>query len=336
MHRMHSTMQKDPQALRLHRELLLCLARGDTEGSSDVAALLAKRIGAAATDAEAAPHHAQKAEADASAAAASGERIPYSPDALADVTDKLSSTLAASVEGAEADAAAQSPLSVAAAPLTVTIIDSNFELEAADEPAGGEGGAAVADDAAMKVLSQYLESDDGAWRAQKQAVAKAVLDAARTSGITPDALLQSDVATGAGIAAVFSPFTECNVVVRCEVPPPSGADSLAAVEEQLAEMRGLPEWDAVSEAIAKRELEMGLVSMRYKVGLHYSIEAALGPKRCAAFVSTAMRLLNNPAPSVAGGPEADFYRHLAIPAMPYTYMVRLCLWMEDPAAAVPQ
>lgn len=299
---MHQAMQRDPTAVRMHKELLLSLAKGDAETSSDVAALLAKRIKNAALSGLQEPP-----------ATPPSEPIPYSMESLDGATQTLSRVIEGGLDKPAAAISQNSPITKE---LTVTIIDSNFELAAAGED------DTVAEERDMKVLSQYLEADTAAWKAQKRAIARTLLEAARSSGISVEELLQSDVANGSAIPSRFIPYRECNVVVRCEVPPANVDEG--AIEAQLAPLRSQPGWSAIAEDIARKEIELGHTSMRYKVGLHFSLESALGEDKCRHFVTSTMQALNSPSES------GDVFSTLTVPTMPFTYMLRLCLWVQDP------
>lgn len=311
MAKFNTLLTSNQGAAALYRELLTCITSGDAEASKEIAALLAQ--------------HAQKLNERTAALVEGAEvpvppssrppnledAVPFSDDSILHAAEKLQSS-----EGGPVFDSIVDPLMEQSDALRIIIIDSNFELEEDDN----EDGKASTDQ--LAVLDEYLRTDDGRWKEQKRAVSQRVLEAAREAGVTP-ALLVASPSSNAGRGRTdgsMSPFKECNVVVRCEVPPKtSDAEAAAAIESKLRDLRESAdgEWSGEADALARREMELSLESVRYKVGVHYSLEHALGREMCAAFVEKAMAKLNESNDDV-----------LSRPVMPFTFLLRTCLWFD--------
>lgn len=313
MAKFNTLLTTNKGAAVLYKELLTSITSGDVDGSREVAALLAQHAlkmnegkvtpPAPAADDAAAPTPSRPASLE--------DAIPFSDDSILHAAEKLRAA-GHDDEGGVGQVSAPQADSDA---LRIIIIDSNFEMEEDDDVEG------KISDTQMAVLDEYLRTDEASWKTQKRAISAKVLEAAKEVGISPAILVASpDIAKKAGESTTMSPFKECNVVVRCEVPTKladGGAD--AAITARLKEMReaGGSEWTDEADAIARREMELSTMSVRYKVGIHNSLESALGHDLCAKFVEGAMKRLNDSEDSI-----------LSQPTMPFTFLMRTCLWFD--------
>jgi hypothetical protein len=312
MARFNALLTTNKGAAVLYKELLTSITSGDVDGSKEVAALLAQhaqKMNASATEASApGPTDDAPPSAEPSRLASLDDAIPFSDESILHAAEKLRGV----GQGEESPLVAQADASA----LRIIIIDSNFEM---DEDEEVEGKAA---DTQMAVLDEYLRTDDAKWKTQKRAVSAMVLEAAKAAGVTPAMLIASPPSSNKspGESTSMSPFKECNVVVRCEVPANiEGSDAAVAINKRLKEMReaGGAEWTDEADAIARREMELSTMVVRYKVGIHHSLEHALGHDMCAKFVEGAMQRLNNSDDAV-----------LSQPTMPFTFLMRTCLWFD--------
>ncbi|KAK7199857.1 hypothetical protein NESM_000033600 [Novymonas esmeraldas] len=401
MELLSSVFQSHPHALRLHRELTVAIADGDSARASDLAGVLASTVqrvvasheAGGDTAAPAGPPGARDSELDLPAARP--EDVEQAMDKthevllrhVADVGDRSAARMGAGdgATSASAATAAGSSLPFWRDPqqLCVTVLESAFETEVPDgeaqdtlSPAGNR--AAEHEAAQMRILESYLERDSARWKAQKSAVAKVVLEVARSMGVTPEDLQSAEGATAPADTAVapgeqrLNVLRHSNIVVRGEMPAaavPGGsvddsvAEELRALQQRMADL-GQP-LTAEEVCMARYELQMSKSKMRYVVGVHKELQLALdhsttlrdAPAQQAQaaatptltgterFMAEVIRSLNEGADAygakVAAAGESltlenvEARKALEAPVLPFTFMLKCCLWFTTTPAQPP-
>lgn len=422
--------QQHPSALRLHRNLVISLARGDAESAADLAAALAQqvqRVLRSNTEASEAVVEAAASTAESPAVNASGEvgqdQPPtalaedveeaigkareaalqsLSPDDLVSMTpaedsrnDSGDSSSPPTVTETNSSSANDVPFWQSSESLSITLLESAFETVLPGDEDGAhplsEAGRRAAEHEAQQVaiLEQYLTNEADRWKAQKNAVAKTVLDVARTLQLTPADLQAGEGAGKTGTATSESAeapqsssrlnvLKHFNLVVRGEVPEVVVADADAASDAVAEELAVLKErmvqmntpLSPQEEAMARYELLMSATRMRYVVGVHRDLQLALEhsaglqramkaagvPASTSAstfFVDEVMKALHrdpdtltavNRAAALAeekgqgvgqqtavSVAEVEAVRALATPVLPFTFLLKCCLWFDIPA-----
>jgi hypothetical protein len=358
--------RSDGSARSLHKELLAAIASGNSEESSEIAAALASIVKRRLAEAEtgASPpmlHHGQEAP-PADKPSNQSELPPVTDAAIGHALDKVADVAASrgppdsplhAGTKETSDVEPSTPW-LSSKHLTVTILETSFEVSDDD----------VTAEEHERILDQYLSQEGERWKLQKHAIANAVLCAARHCGITPLALQCGD--EGRTTEGSFStPQTtntinvlkHCNIVVRGEVPEvlsssSGGSDSvingcreeLAALEQRYIE-RGLPPMSVHDKQIALLELVMSRTTVRYSVGLKRDLSSGLdqsagvgkggvpsstgiGAEAYHQHMITAL----NAESSVTDGHDVCTSRHLlSQPVLPYSFMMKLCLWYDAEA-----
>lgn len=389
-----SVFHRHPPALRLHRELTIAIADGDAERAGELANVLARtvrRVMAAAEAAAGTPTDAGATARSQAAEVESGEMPRASAEDVTVALDKTREALLAR-EGGVAGHGGDEPGSLGAGPspsalppfwrdpahLCVTVVESAFETEVPDGEVQGTlsaaGNAAAAHEAAqLRILDGYLEKEAVRWKAQKAAVAKIVLDVARSLGVTPAELQSAEgleaQKAGADTSARLNVLRHSNLVVRGEVPsaaavptsPSARAES--SVEAELGalikRMAALGQtMSAEEERMARYELQMSKVTMRYLVGVHRDLRLALDTSTALQealqrrgdadshvttgaelFTAAVIRALNEGAEAysadavAAGAPlsleSVQAREAAATPVLPFTFMLKCCLWFNS-------
>lgn len=219
----------------------------------------------------------------------------------------------------------------------------------------------------MAVLDDYLTREADRWKQQKNAIAKAILDVARGVGLTPIDLHAAE--GGGGADGRLNALRHANVVVRGEVPPSAAAGSpgsgddaveegLAALKKRMVALHGR-HLSREEEVMARYELLLAGSKMRYVVGLHRELQLAVDESEAVRRAQTAAA--TRAQPLVSGSqffiqrvmeelhrlPEtvdADYHagtlsasvarvqlaESLSQPVLPFTFMLRCCLWFAVP------
>ena len=208
--------------------------------------------------------------------------------------------------------------------LTVTILSTDFESENEDD---------LLD---IKILDEYLKKENEAWKEQKRAVANRILVVAKELGITPEVVHGSE--TEQMKDETFRPLRHVNLVIRAEMSrldPEVEASVRTAAEaiklrleekqqlvsqsgEQGSEEQIVQEHQFVGQ-VAFLELVAAKSHMKYSLGLHKDLEAALGQELAQKFVSCAVSNLNS-------SEKSDDVAIIRRVVLPYTAMIKLCLW----------
>ncbi len=347
--RVHSLLSTDKAALRLHHELTIAMACGDPDAAAECAAAIARRM----------QRHAAGGSnvkgSDSSAAEPQDLPPPPSNEAMGLLLDRVAGPLGDSASG---DGHDESMLnSSAPAPpfwrdpqaLTVTILSTDFESENDD------------DGLDIRILDEYLRKEQESWKEQKRAVANRVLRAAQIVGITPEVVHGSEVEQRKD--ETFRPLRHVNIVVRAAVAKiPVETEKLISTQvheiEKKFEERQQLQKDALSpktlesaddnneasnssrvvgsgdddlmfvSQVAFLELVAASSHMEYSVGLHKDLESALGSDLARQFVSRVVSSLNS-AESLEDSKDQEAVRRVAVP---YTSMVKLCLWYRTDCA----
>ncbi|CAG9583668.1 conserved hypothetical protein [Leishmania major strain Friedlin] len=269
-----SVFQRHPPALRLHRELTIALADGDSARAADLASVLAttvQRVVAAEADSSDA---ATPPEGHANTGHFSQRDIPVAgledveeavektrQTLLREATVRVSSGVARDTGGSAISsepAAAERSLPFWRDPerLCVTILESMFETEvlggeSQDTLTAAGNRAAEHEAEQVRILDAYLDKEGARWNAQKAAIAKIVLDVTRSLGLTPEDLQAFEgisASAGAGAAAAagerkLNVLRHSNLVIRGEMPsaPLSSTASECVAEGVETELRALEE-----------------------------------------------------------------------------------------------
>ncbi|TPP42290.1 hypothetical protein CGC20_29160 [Leishmania donovani] len=283
--------QRHPPALRLHRELTIALADGDSARAADLASVLAttvQRVVAAeeadSSDAATPPEgpasteHFSQSDIPVAGLEDVEEAVEKTRQALLhEATVQVSSGVARDTGGgavSSAPAAAERSLPFWRDPerLCVTVLESTFETEVLGgesqdtlTPAGNRAAEHEAEQ--VRILDAYLDKEDARWKAQKAAIAKIVLDVTRSLGLTPEDLQAFEgisASAGAGAAAAvgerkLNVLRHSNLVIRGEMPsaPLSNAASERVSEGVEAELRALEErMSSLGQPLTPSEVRM--------------------------------------------------------------------------------
>lgn len=335
-----SYMKNHKHALSLHRTLMLALAQGNAEEASEVAGALASAIRRHRQSLEdpQAPHSGSTSQPTA-------DLPPFNIDAVEPAMQRTIEGVVPSSSSSNSDTVRSSrdngedlkaPWN-SSANLTITLLESSYETTAPDEEGDGEG-QQHKEERDLALLDEYLLKEAARWKAQKHAVAKAVLEAARRVGITPLQLHAGEGAASSSSSSSLNPLRHCNVIIRGEVPDPDGPD--IDTELQELEVHLQTKLDDKARDIARMELLLSRRYVRYVVGLHRTLstaidaaapeasstgtdgDASLPPTK--ALTDEIMRVLNQ----VPSGAEDVVHTTIAVPVIPFTFMLKLCLWYE--------
>lgn len=382
--------QEHPPALRLHRELTIRLAAGDADAAADLAATLAESVVRVQAnwgkkDGKDDPTREPTSRGDANL----GEEPPLTAtlDVIANATTATQRALldrATSQEFLDAVHCPVSPTDAASGQefatgdeserpfwrstnaLSVTLLESAFEADGEVGNALTTAGSTLLDQEQqhVAVLAEYLNRDEQRWQAQKNAVAKILLDVARELGLTPEDLHASEETT---VRPTLNPLQHSNLVVRAEVPTMALAaneTTEARIDEELSllrkrmESQGTP-MSPTEETMARYELQMVNTTMRYIVGIHRDLQTALDQSPAVLqamratgcdervrgsgfFVQRAMEELHRTPDQVTSASKAKgnlsvervvIAENLMTPVVPYTYMLKCCLWFDVTTSA---
>ncbi|CUG89072.1 GPI-anchored surface protein, putative [Bodo saltans] len=347
--------RSDASARSLHKELLRAIASGNSEESSEIAAALASIVKRRSAPSDTPP---TPSATPVSIPLQQPELPPVTESSIGFALDKVADVVAS--QNATNQASKQPPTSsieLSAAPwnsskhLTVTILETSFEVSEEDEGAMEEH---------ERILDQYLRDESERWKAQKHAIAHAVLEAARRCGVTPLTLQDSDESSSSSpLPTLATPpstgtmnvLKHCNVVVRGEVPEVTSSTSgdvmdacreeLAALEKRYTE-RGAAPMSTHEKQIALMELVMSRTTVRYSVGLKKDLSSSLDRSvtvgKDASSLATAERFhqnvieaLNSLGIEDRAGEERAARQLLSQPVLPYSFMIKLCLWYDAEA-----
>ena len=313
--RVHGLLISDKAALRLHRELTVALANGDAETASDCASALAKRMQKFSAAQEQPEHESsQTTEVSDAPPAPTASTMELLIEKAA--APQLSGSTTGTSDGSESAAASEIN--------AVTILSTDFESENEDD---------LLD---IKILDEYLKKENEAWKEQKRAVANRILVVAKELGITPEVVHGSE--TEQMKDETFRPLRHVNLVIRAEMSrldPEVEASVRTAAEaiklrleekqqlvsqsgEQGSEEQIVQEHQFVGQ-VAFLELVAAKSHMKYSLGLHKDLEAALGQELAQKFVSCAVSNLNS-------SEKSDDVAIIRRVVLPYTAMIKLCLW----------
>jgi hypothetical protein len=355
--------RSDGSARSLHKELLVAIASGNCEESSEIAAALAsivkRRLAEAETGASSSmQHHGQEAS-PAEKPSNQSDLPPVTDAAIGHALDKVADAAASrglpdppfhSGKKETSDVEPSTPW-LSSKHLTVTILETSFEVS--DDDATAEEHE--------RILDQYLSQEGERWKLQKHAIANAVLSAARHCGITPLALQSGDEGSVSfstpQTANTINVLKHCNIVVRGEVPEvlssTSGSsdsvingcrEELAALEQRYIE-RGLPPMSARDKQIALLELVMSRTTVRYSVGLKKDLSSGLDRSAAVgkggvpsstgigaeAYHQHMITALNAESSATEGHDMCTSRHLLSQPVLPYSFMMKLCLWYDAEA-----
>ncbi|CAJ1036012.1 hypothetical protein, conserved [Leishmania lindenbergi] len=301
MELLSSVFQHHPSALRLHRELTIALADGDSARAADLASVLASTVQRVVAAQEAGP-----SDVAASPKGSENAKHVYQSDipraGLEDIEEAVEKTRqsllhqatvlkgTSVVSDAVADAvppgptSAERPLSFWRDPeqLCVTVLESTFETEVLGgesqdtlTPAGNRAAEHEAEQ--VRILDAYLEKEAARWKAQKAAIAKIVLDVARALRLTPEDLqsFEGTFASASESAAAqagerkLNVLRHSNLVIRGEMPssasPTSSSETLTV--GVAAELRALEErMSSLGQPLTPSELCMA----RYEIQMRKS------------------------------------------------------------------
>lgn len=372
--------QSHPSALGLHRALMTALAAGNAEEAADTASALAKTVKRVLA------RHKEKRTSDGGDADTEEEAAQLPPISQEDVAGVVDATQRAVLRGHTSDCGP----SVAAVPsearegdrsfwlspesLCVTLLESAFETELPEDGAAEsadltEAGnrALVHEERQLSYLDECLGREQERWKAQKNAIAKTVLDVARSLGLTPIDLHAAERESHPGTQGKLNALHHVNVVVRGEVPSfgdAASADSalsqkleeeVTVLKERMASRYGKV-LTREEEAMARYELMLANTTMRYVVGLHREVQLALeqstavtrareaaakepggdvSATNVAFFLQKVMEALHRqPSPGreagQTGGTSEVAEGLLTKPVLPFTFMLKCCLWFAVP------
>ncbi|CCW60017.1 unnamed protein product [Phytomonas sp. EM1] len=309
-----------PTALRLHRQLIISLANGDAESAVDLASILAHTIRKVLDKEEKNTDSASSMESDLQTGKSPEDKyaLPLASsddldESMAIAERQISKMLASedlkqlqsgAPEIAQGVGSLSSPRpSFWRSPdyLCITTLESIYEAVSSE---GGEDGpltvagerGIVQEGQEMAILDQYLVKEAGRLSAQKNAVAKTILEVARALDLMPEdlhaaegaslrhGLVQPHSQQLPGDASRINALRHCNLVVRAEVPDmgiQKDDDTLnVRIREELSILKkrmresGAPLSDT-EEKMATYELVMMHTTMRYVVGIHRDLQVAL-------------------------------------------------------------
>lgn len=326
---------EDRVAARHHRELLCFLASGESDAAAKEASALAERI-----------KQFQGA---------------HQPPGTQDVDEEAKPVVEEEVQVSDEE----TPLTESAECLRIVLLESLFEtVDAEDNDSSLVLSSSEASN--FELLDKYLKEEDEQWKAQRHLLTSTVLRVAKALRLQPQDLLSTEGiirSTQVGL----NPVRHANVVIRCEVPPfldyrdrVRSAKLEAQCEEQIKHLKslmiekGTPLSEA-DEALAIQDLRRSKTVMRYSIGIHQSLQAALnnskgvrrsleefkqmGPEEVPEsgaefFVSQSIRLLNSfseTSPPTTTLVEALGDAEKLVmekPVIPFTFMLKCCLWFD--------
>ncbi|RNF05147.1 hypothetical protein TraAM80_04707 [Trypanosoma rangeli] len=387
-----------PSALRLHRELTICLSNGEAKRAADLASVLAETVKRVCKQmregteekTEGTPLSTPVGPSETTAAndvkeyalPVGPEDIEFSTEATRRyVLDKHSDDSAEAFIKAEREhpRSGDSGIPVCGNPpfwkqpsaLRVTLLETSFEMtltdgEDAENPLCPRSTEVEEHEKnRMALLDEYLTREKKRWELQKGAIGRAVLTTAQTLGLTPEHLHsalgeKSGTTHIAGQDGRFSVLKHCNLIIRGEAPEvelmakEAAGRVRAAAEEELEvlasrmERRGLPLTPQERE-LALFELVLTKSKMRYVVGLHRELQVALDAcealRREASqqrifsgsefFTQKVVEKLNKVAPddSETSAEDVELIEILSAPVLPFTFMLKMCLWFDVPRDA---
>lgn len=339
-------------------ELLQALASGNAVDAAEIAASLASIVKRRLEASSEAPNSTASPAPDVTLPPVTEASMDHALDKLADVMARQASDDAPPPEGTSSAASSPSTPWMSTKHITVTILETSFEVSDDD---------GVAEDH-ERILDQYLTQESERWKAQKHAIANIVLQCARECGITPLALHEGEGDTASSSSSrasgTINVLKHCNLVIRGEVPDSitsasltggssttddemlaSCRDELAALERRYTE-RGIPPMSPRDRSIALMELIMSRTSVRYSVGLKKDLSSTLdrlaalgataGTTGANAFHQKVISALNEVRPLEAASPSGAAaattpQRQVQQPVLPYSFMVKLCLWFDASA-----
>lgn len=221
------------------------------------------------------------------------------------------------------------------------------------------------------ILNQYLSEEEQRWKNQKHVIVSIVLDLAKSIGLTPLDLHACEKNAPRGDSALskkedsFNPLTHTNFVIRGEIP--DWKDSQVSEKVRLIDKECQKELETIKkrilgdggEPIKPEEEEMALYELyrtktvvRYSVGIHRDLQAALNtsknvkqflelsyanslepiPTGAEYFASQAIRLLNSDSyKEILHKISVDTLEpsiSVETPVIPFTFMLKCCLWFE--------
>ncbi|KEG09659.1 hypothetical protein DQ04_04851010 [Trypanosoma grayi] len=240
-----------PSALRLHRELTICIANGDAEGAADVASVLAQTVRRVVQqskeDADTTGKNTTPDLSIGASSSTSGEYVPeVGPDdielsveqtrrsMLAKNGDKAAEAFIEDCGRSACGAEIESPVSVELpfwkqpSALRVTLLETAFEMtlpngDHVENPLNSLSAQAEQHEKErMSLLDEYLTREKARWEAQKKGIGRVLLSTAQRLGITPEDL-HSALHEGGNTRAVnhdgrLHVLKHCNLIVRGEAP----------------------------------------------------------------------------------------------------------------------
>ncbi|KAG5463974.1 hypothetical protein LSCM1_00150 [Leishmania martiniquensis] len=300
MELLSSVFQRHLPALRLHRELTIALADGDSARAADLASVLATTVQrvVAAQEAKSSDAATPPPVALETAKLACQSALPMATaEDVEEAMEKTRQTLlneampgngSSVTRGVGVRAASAAPTAAEGSlpfwrdpdQLCVTVLESTFETEVL----GGEsqdtltplGNRAVEHEAEqLRILDAYLEKEAARWKAQKAAIGKIVLDVARSLRITPEDLQSAEglfASAGAGVSAAvgerkLNVLRHSNLVIRGEIPsrPHSSSPSEGIAEAVEAELRALEErMSSLGQSLAPAEVCMARYELQMR------------------------------------------------------------------------
>ncbi|RHW68926.1 hypothetical protein DPX39_100064400 [Trypanosoma brucei equiperdum] len=241
-----NVFRTNPAALRLHRELTICIANGETERASDLASVLAGLVKRTTRldDIE------QKCAEEGGRSKVPNDPVPVvSEETVEFLTSNVvrgvsSQSRLESIEILHNDApgapylgekvaeAAEvkdsEPLPFWKNPdaLRLTLLESAFEMALADDNENplqpGSVEADCLEKERMEILDAYLKREGKRWELQKAAVARAIVATVKDLGVVPEDIHAALQAEGElrlnGSDKRFNVLKHCNIIVRGEVP----------------------------------------------------------------------------------------------------------------------
>ncbi|RNF03639.1 uncharacterized protein Tco025E_08181 [Trypanosoma conorhini] len=383
-----------PSALRLHRELTICLAQGESERAADLASVLAETVKRVCNQmeqgtverAKSASFSTRTDSSEAEGGDGATEYVP--PMGPGDIEFSMEATrrrvlgtnaAAAFIKGesedppsgdAGASACDKPPFWRQPSALRVTLLEASFEMtlaegDDAENPLSPRGtGVEEHEKEKMALLDEYLTREKKRWELQKGAIGRAVLMTAQQLGITPEDLhiaLEEKNGTKhfSNRDGCLRVLKHCNLIIRGEAPEvelmAEEADGgvRAAAEEELEVL--VSRMQALGSPLTPEEREMARFEliltkskMRYVVGLHRELQMALDASEALRreasqqqvfsgsgfFTQKVVERLNKVAPdgSETGAEDVELIETLSAPVLPFTFMLKMCLWFDVPHA----
>nr|CCC93730.1 conserved hypothetical protein [Trypanosoma congolense IL3000] len=243
----------NPSALRLHREMTICIANGEADRASDLASVLAgvvKRVlqrnpgeqvcagGSGSVAAEASPANLMSKPTEAMPIMNEEHAEFLVSNVLRGVSFTGSQqseqrpgvthvdSLGVALRGANHHSWSHLPFWKDPGALRLTVLESAFEMTLGDDNdhplRPGSAEAEEFEKRQMALLDVYLTREQKKWERQKGAIARVLVSTAKRLGLTPEEIhaaqqaeCEVGVSQGSGRLNVLK---QCNIIVRGEVP----------------------------------------------------------------------------------------------------------------------